>query len=218
MSFIRRRVLVTTIGLAAVALIVAGAWLLWPRGCTERPSVADLMLPGPLGEKSQGSAEAPVTLIEYASLTCTHCARFATTVHPTLKSRYIDTGKVRFIMREYPLDDLALAAAALARHMEGEKYFELIDQLFRAQADWAFVPNPAAALLRIARQAGLTQESFEGALTNQHILDGILSAARRGHEKFCVGSTPTFFINGTLHRGGFSVDELDRLVEPLLKR
>ena len=82
--------------------------------CSERPSIVELMQPGPLGEKSLGEASAPITVIEYASLTCSHCARFARNVYPVLKSRYIETGKVRYLMREAPTDQLALAAAALA--------------------------------------------------------------------------------------------------------
>ena len=222
MGFTRRRVLAATIGLAAVLAIVAGAWRFDVLGlatamCTDRPSMADLMQPGPLGEKSQGSASAPITIIEYASLTCSHCARFATTVYPMLKSRYIDTGKVRYILREAPTDQVALAAAALSRCVDDSKYFDLVDMLFRTQADWAFVQDHATALFRIARQAGFTQRSFERALDNQQVLDGIQWVAQRAQEKFCVDGTPTFFINGTVRHGEMTVDELDRLLQPLLK-
>jgi protein-disulfide isomerase len=222
MGFTRRRVLAATIGLAAVLAIVAGArrfdvFGLATAVCTEKPSIAELMQPGPLGEKSQGSANAPITIIEYASLTCSHCARFATTVYPTLKSRYIDTGKVRYIMREAPTDQLALAAAALSRCAGDDKYFDLVDVLFRTQADWAFVEDHATALFRIAKQAGFTQQSFERALANQQVLDGIQWVAQRAQEKFCVDGTPTFFINGTVHHGEMTVDELERLLQPRLK-
>jgi protein-disulfide isomerase len=221
-GFTRRWVVVATIGVAVVLAIVAGAWRFDVLGlatvaCTEKPSMADLMQPGPLGEKSQGSANAPITIIEYASLTCSHCARFATTVYPTLKSRYIDTGKVRYIMREAPTDQVAVAAAVLSRCVDNDKYFDLVDALFRTQADWAFVQDHATALFRIAKQAGFTQQTFDNALANQQILDGIQWVAQRAQEKFCVDGTPTFFINGTVHHGGMTVDELDRLLQPLLK-
>jgi hypothetical protein len=177
---------------AIVAVIMAGAWHCWGSGsCNERPSMAALMQQGALGEKSQGHADAPVTIIVYASLTCPHCARFATTVYPTLKARYIETGKVRFIMRDAPLNDLALAAAILAHCVDDDQYFEFVHTLFRTQADWAFASDPAAALLRIASQRGFTKEGFERALANRQVLEGILAVARRG-EKFCAGSTPTF--------------------------
>jgi protein-disulfide isomerase len=223
MSFRRTKIFAAAVGLTVIAVIAVGAWRLDLLGlatalCTEKPSMADLMQPGPLGEESQGSGNAPITVIEYASLTCTHCARFARNVYPVLKTRYIDTGKVHYIMREAPTDQLALAAAALARCAGDGRYFDLVDALFRTQTDWAFVQDPATALLRIAKQAGFTQQSFEGALSNQQVLDGIQWVAQRAQEKFCVDGTPTFFINGMIHHGEMTVDELDKLLEPFLKK
>jgi protein-disulfide isomerase len=216
-SLTRGRVVASMISLAIVAVIMAGAWHWWGDGaCNERPSMAALMQQGALGEKSQGRVDAPVTIIVYASLTCPHCARFATTVYPMLKARYIDTGKVRFIMRDAPLNDLALAAAILAHCVDDDQYFEFVQTLFRTQADWAFGQDPAAALLRIANQWGFTKESFERSLANRHVLEDILSVARRG-QKFCAGSTPTFFINGNIHHGNITVDQLDQLLQPLLR-
>jgi protein-disulfide isomerase len=221
-SFIRRRYILAAVGVVLVVAVAAGTWRFNLLGlasamCTETPSTAELIQPGPLGEEVQGNADAAITVIEYASLTCTHCARFAVNVYPALKSRYVDTGKVRYIMREAPTDSLALAAAALTRCAGDDKYFALVDVLFRTQAEWAFVQNPVEALSRIARQAGFTKQGFEAALADQQVFDGIVWVARRAQERFCVDGTPTFFINGTIHHGEMTVDQLDKLLQPLLK-
>src|SRR5215813_5755985 len=138
----------------------------------QAPSNEELMQPGPLGEQIMGKADAPVTFIEYASMTCSHCANFAVKVYPTLKSRYIETGKVRYIMREFPLDPLAAAGFMLARCAGDGKYFPMVETLFQKQKDWV-VQKPLEPLLAIAKQAGFTQQTFEECLANQKVLDGI---------------------------------------------
>jgi protein-disulfide isomerase len=175
----------------------------------------ELMQAGPLGEKALGAEDAPVTIIEYASMTCSHCARFATTTYPTLKTKYIDTGKVRFIFREFPLDSLAAGAVMLARCAPNDGYFPMVELLFEHQREWAFVEKPLDALFGLVRQTGFTQESFRACLGNQQILDGITEVRDRG-DKLGVESTPTFFINGQKHSGVLSIEELDKLIEPLL--
>jgi len=221
MKLARKIVALTAIGLAVLTAVAAWRFdalkSIATAVCAERPSIADLMQTGPLGEKSLGEASAPLIMIEYPSLTCSHCARFARNVYPVLKSRYIETGKVRYIIREAPTDPLALAAAALARCVDDEKYFDFVDALFSTQADWAFAHDPKVALLRVAKQAGITEQSFEEALANQQTLDGLEWVAHCAHENFCVDGTPTFFINGMIHRGEISVDELDKLLQPYLK-
>lgn len=176
----------------------------------------ELMVAGPLGEKAMGSATAPVTVIEYASMTCTHCAHFANEVFPKFKEKYVDSGKVRFILREFPLDPLAAAGFMLARCAGDDKYYPMVETLFRAQRGWVTAADPVAALQNLAKQAGFTQESFEQCLTNQPLLDGVEWVRQRGAEKFGVTSTPTFFINGKIQRGAPSVEELDALLQPLL--
>jgi protein-disulfide isomerase len=183
----------------------------------QAPAAEELMVPGPLGEQSQGAENAPVTIIEYASMTCSHCATFHLNTYPALKSRFIDTGKVRYILREFPLDPLAAGAFMLARCAGGDKYFALVDTLFHQQKQWAFTQNPIPPLLAIAKQAGFTEQSFETCLANQKVLDGIESVRQRGAEKFGVNSTPTFFINGKIHRGALSIGEIEKAVQPYLK-
>ena len=181
--------------------------------------MAELMKPEALPEMALGDEKAPVTVIEYASMTCPHCATFQETTFPELKKRYIDTGKVRYIFREFPLDNLAAAAFMLARcsaDTDSGKYFALIDTLFRQQRTWA-VEKPLPPLMAIAKQAGFTEQSFNACLSNQKVLDGIESIRQRAIKQFKVQSTPTFFINGTLHAGALSIDDMAKAIEPLLK-
>lgn len=178
----------------------------------------DILVAGPLGEQSLGDPSAPVTVIEYASMTCSHCATFHEETFTPFKEKYVDTGKVHFIFREYPLDALASSAFVLARCLPEERYFAFVDLLFHQQAVWAFSQNPAIELLRIGKQAGFTQESFKACLTNQKILDGVNWVKNRGSEEFGVRSTPTFFINGRKpsKNGALSLDDLSQEIDPLL--
>jgi protein-disulfide isomerase len=210
----------------ASAFVLAGGTLVSSLGealAQSGASVTDLMQPGPLPELSLGKADAPVTIIEYASMTCPHCAHFHKTVYPILKEKYIDTGKVRFIFREFPLDDLAVAASMLARCAGGtgsnassEKSLALIDVLFNAQDKWA-VRQPIPPLLQIAKQAGMTQASFDECLKDQKLYNDILAIRQRGSDSFKVESTPTLFINGKMQKGGVSVEELEKLIQAQLK-
>src|SRR5215472_16513738 len=177
---------------------------------------AELMQPGPLGEQAMGADNAPVTIIEYASMTCPHCANFAINTFPQIKEKYIDTGKVRYILREFPFDPIAAGAFMLARCAGKDKYFAVVDLLFRTQRTWA-VDHPLEPLLATVKQAGFTEESFKACLANQKVLDGIEWVRNRGAEKFKVDSTPTFFINGTIHKGAMSFEEMEKVIQPLLK-
>ncbi len=182
----------------------------------QNPSLAELMQPGPLGDMSIGSDTAPVTIIEYASMTCPHCAAFHKTTYPEFKKKYIDTGKVRFIFREFPLDQLAAAAFMLARCGGKERYFPLIETLFEQQNDWV-VQRPLAPLMAISKQAGISEQSFNECLKNQQVLDGIEEVRQRASQKLNVQSTPTFFINGKLFRGAVTMAEFDKEIAPYLK-
>jgi protein-disulfide isomerase len=189
----------------------------YPAGAAfAQPSDDELMVAGPLGEVTLGDPSAPVTVVEYASMTCSHCAHFHETTFTPFKEKYIDTGKVHFIFREFPLDPLATAAFMLARCVPEEQYMPLVDTLFSKQRTWAFSDNPANALFDVVKQAGFTQESFNACLTNQEILDGVTWVKNRGAEEFEVNATPTFFINGNKMSGSLSLETLDKEIEPLL--
>jgi protein-disulfide isomerase len=179
-------------------------------------ALADLMAPNPLGEMAIGDEKAPITVIEYASMTCPHCAHFSETTFPELKKRYIDTGKVRFMFREFPLDQLAAAGSILARCAGPDKYFPLIETLFAQQRVWV-VQKPLAPLMAIAKQAGLTQQAFETCLDNREMLEGIEKVRNQASEKFGVNSTPTLFVNGKRLAGALSIEELEKEFAPFLK-
>jgi protein-disulfide isomerase len=209
----RRTFCATAVGLFAGATGLAGVQ---SAALAQAPSKEELMQPGPLGEQALGSADAPVTMIEYASMTCSHCANFDVKVFPTLKSKYIEPGKLRYIMREFPLDPLAAAGFMLAR-CAGDKYFDVIDALFQTQQKWAFTREPLPQLLAVAKQLGFTQQSFDECLSNQKVLDGIDAVRQRATEKFGVNSTPTFFINGNIHRGEMTLEETEKALQSHLK-
>ena len=169
----------------------------------------------PLGDVWLGAADAKVTIIEYASLTCSHCATFHKDTWPQLKAKYVDTGKVRFTLREFPLDPLATAGFMLSRCNGNAKYEAMTDMLFAQQRNWAFTEKPLDALVSLVRQAGFTQESFEACLKRQDIYDAVQQVKNRG-EKLGVSSTPTFFINGQLRSGALSIAEFEKIIDPLL--
>jgi protein-disulfide isomerase len=183
----------------------------------QTPTPEDLAQAGPEGDIVLGTDNAPVTIIEYASMTCTHCAHFSTTTFPELKKRYIDTGKVRFIMREFPLDPLAAAGFMLARCAGADKYMPLVEVLFAKQQEWA-VNKPLDPLLEVVKQFGFTKESFDACLKNQKVFVGIEWVRKRASEQLGVTATPTFFVNGTMHRGAIESDELDKLIQPYLEK
>jgi protein-disulfide isomerase len=180
------------------------------------PSPADLAEQGPAGDVVLGSDKAPVTIIEYASMTCPHCAHFSEETFPELKKRYIDTGKVKFIFREFPLDALAAAGFMLARCAGNDKFLPIIETLFAKQGAWV-VKEPIEPLKSIAKQFGFTEESFNQCLANQKVLDNIQAVRDRAVQKFAVNSTPTFFVNGKRLQGDVSIDALAKEIDPYLK-
>jgi protein-disulfide isomerase len=210
------------IGTGAIAFIGVGAAVGFSVVDSNQPVLAqsamqaELMKPGPLGDMSLGDEKAPVTIIEYASMTCPHCANFHETTYPELKKKYIDTGKVRFIFREFPLEQLAAAASMLARCGGKERFFPMVETLFQQQRTWA-VQRPLQPLMAIGKQAGLSEAGFNECLKNQQVLDGIEDVRKRAAEKLNVQSTPTFFVNGKQLRGSATLAEFEKEMAPYLK-
>jgi protein-disulfide isomerase len=202
-------------GASALALSVALGDLAGLAPIAPAQAQGLLMQPGPLGEMALGDEKAPVTIIEYASMTCPHCAHFHATTYPVLKTRYIDTGKVRFIFREFPLDQLALAAFMLARCAGPDKYFPMIETLFQQQKEWV-TQKPLGPLLAIAKQAGMSEEAFNACLEDKKVMEGIEDVRQRAI-KLKVQSTPSFFINGQPMRGSFSIEEFEKQMAKYLK-
>jgi protein-disulfide isomerase len=183
---------------------------------TSGPTMEALMADPPLPDIVEGK-DAPVTIVEYASMTCGHCAAFHANTYPALISKYVDTGKVRFILREFPLDPLATAAFMLARCSGPEKRDAVVGLLFQQQKNWVSSNKPIEALASIVKQTGMSQDSFKACLTDDSLRNKIDEMRDIAERKFGVEATPTFFINGTKHSGEFSAEDLDKLLEPFLK-
>jgi protein-disulfide isomerase len=199
--------------LAAAAFAVLG--FAAPAFAQKAPSgkvpVEELMGPNALPDIVEGKAGAPVTIVEYASMTCSHCAAFHKDVFPTLKKNFIDTGKVKFILREFPLDPLATAAFMLARNA-GDKRDAVVDLLFAQQKNWAFVDKPLDGLANVLKQTGVGQEKFEATLKDQQLFENVSKVRDRAAEKFGINSTPTFFINGDRYSGEISEADLEKIL------
>ena len=182
-------------------------------------SASDVAKPVSLPDMALGPANAPVTITEFASMTCPHCSAFNETVFPKIKSEYIDTGKIRYIFREFPLDIKAAAGSMLSRCIakdDAAKYFAVTDMLFRQQNDWV-MKNTTETLTRIGKQAGLTQQQVETCLKDQALLDKIAADQKYAADVLRVDSTPTFFINGEKIKGETSFEEFDKRIKSLLK-
>ena len=180
-------------------------------------SVDELMQPGPLPDLTFGSPNAPITLVEYASLTCPHCAAFHNNVLPQLRQKYIATGKVRLVLREFPLDNLAAAAAMLGRCAGEGKAFALFAVLYARQNEWAFVAKPVPELFRFAKFADFTKTSFDDCLRDQKLLDDVAAVRSRASKEFGVTVTPTFFVNGQRLERGATFEDFEKAFAPLLK-
>jgi protein-disulfide isomerase len=168
------------------------------------------------GDHVMGDAKAPITMIEYASLTCPHCAHFNTTVLPELEKKWVATGKVRLIYRDFPLDQIATKAAQLAECAGNDKYYAVLDMIFRGQGTWAVAQDPIAELSKSLRIAGMGENEVKACLANDAVATGVINDYRGG-ETLGVNSTPTIFVNGEQFKGARSVEEFDALLTKLSK-
>jgi protein-disulfide isomerase len=169
--------------------------------------------PSPIGEMALGAETAKVTIIEYASASCPHCANFHKTTFEALKKDYIDTGKVRFVMREFPHNDAGLAGFMVARCAPPDKYFPIMGMIFEQQEKW--FANPIEGLFSIAQLAGMSRADFDACLKNEQVAKGILDV-RKQAEVFGVDSIPTFFINGQRYDGEQTIEDMKKVIDPLL--
>ena len=171
-----------------------------------------------LTEKVLGNENAPITLIEYASLTCHHCATFHNEVLPKIKSDYIDTGKLKFIYRDFPLDHYALMASMIARCAGNKKFFTFLKVLFKEQPKWTAAKDPFIALGHIARIGGIGKEEFKSCVGNKAIEDGILKSRIEADREFKIESTPTLIINGEKYDGSRTFKKLKKYIDKLLTK
>lgn len=168
-----------------------------------------------------GAENAPVVIIEYASLTCPHCARFHGDVLPKIKSDYVDRGLVKFIYRDFPLDGAALRAAQIARCLPPERYFTFMDVLFRQQEQWAAGRDVGAIVDRVkqlAALAGLSRDRAEACSTDAESQKKIVEMAQAGERDYQIRATPTIVINGKRHAGSNTLEELEKILQPLVKK
>lgn len=182
-------------------------------------SATDVAKPVSLPDMALGPKDAAVTVTEFASMTCPHCAAFTKDVFPKIKEAFIDTNKIRFVFREFPLDIKAAAGSMLSRCIakdDSAKYFAVTELLFKTQEDWV-MKDTAAALTRIGKQAGLSQKEVEDCLKDQALLDKIAADQKYANDVLKVNSTPTFFINGDKLTGETSFEEFSKKITPLLK-
>lgn len=210
---LNRRYMLAGTGLALVGL--AGYWKFGLKEASEEEATG-LSAPSPLGDVFLGDEDAPVTIIEYASMTCPHCSAFHSQVLPSLKEKYIETGKLKLIFREFPLDPRAFAGSMLARCAPEEFYFPMVDVLFKQQSQWARAEDPRIPLLQIAKLAGFTQESFDACLINKEIADNINLVKNTAAQQYGVNSTPYFFINENKYNGRYTVDAMSEAIDALL--
>ena len=210
-----RRMLLLTLSLSAIGVglgLSALPVLAETKGPTEVP-VEELMKPGPMGEIALGKPDAKVTIVEYASMTCGHCAHFTKESGRSSRRSTSTPARSYYIFREFPLDNLAAAASMLARCAGGDKTMPLIEVMFEKQKEWAFGEgNPVPKLFEFAKQAGFTQESFDKCLTDQKLLDNITSGRTRAADVFGVNATPTFFINGKKLDGAPTMEAFDKMI------
>lgn len=169
-----------------------------------------------VGETAIGDPDAPVTMIEYSSLSCPHCANFHNNTFPELQKRYIETGKVRMIFRDFPLNQPAVLATVVAHCGGPERYVGFIDVMFKTQATWAQSHDPVSELKKLARLGGLREEQVDACLNDQNLVDSILKGRVDWQREHDVRSTPTFVINNEVYPGNRSIDEFAAIIEPLI--
>ncbi len=168
-----------------------------------------------LADKVLGDENAPVEIIAYESLTCPHCASFHQNAWPEIKKQYVDTGKAKLVFRDFPFDAVGLRAAMMARCADEERYFGLLEVLFKSQVDWSRAQDPMKALEGIGRLAGLDEAAFDACMADEALMDGILKRRQEAQSEFDVSSTPTFIINGTKVVGAQPFEAFDEVIAPL---
>ncbi len=202
-----------------VAVAIAGAGYYFYSQQTTKNSAATTDGAEKLAENVMGNKDAPITIIEYSSMTCGHCAAFHNDTLPGLKEKYIKTGKVKYIVREFPLDQLATAAFMLGRCLpKKDAYFDFVDVLYAKQKEWAYAEDRVGSLKKLAKQAGFTDETFQACLDDKKLFAQVLAVKNAGTAEFRIRSTPTFFVNGTRLEGSQPLEEFEKLFKPLLEK
>lgn len=182
------------------------------------PAFALPTLEEAMKDRVLGKASAPITIIEYSSLTCPHCMAFHLDILPDIKMHYIDTGKVKLIYRDFPLGGLAMAAAMMARCAQPERYFGILEMLFRNQRAWAGSKDPMTSLTRIGRLAGLSDKDVQACMQNKILWKTIQKRADNAGKKYKINATPSFVINGETIAGVESFETFNKIFDALLAK
>lgn len=185
------------------------------RKVIENPTIADVMQTGHLPEMALGKPDAPVTVVQYASLTCPHCREFHEKTYPEFKRTYVDTGKVRYILREFPIGKQSGNATVALRCAKPEKYFELYGKFMMQQASWVSQEVRLDPIFEVAKQVGITRPEFDACYKNQAMIDGLKWVKERGRTLGVIG-TPNFFIDGKLVKSTPQMADLRAMIDPLL--
>ena len=186
------------------------------REVIEKPSIAEIMQPGPLPEMWLGRKDAPVTIVQYASMTCPYCRQFQLETLPVLKREYIDTGKVRYVLRaEFPIGKQSGLATIALRCAPPDKYFVLYDKLMRQQAAWVSQEVRPDPIFKVAHEVGMTRAQFDSCRENRGMIDALNSIKERGRTLGIIG-TPNFFVEGKLVKSVLGIKEIREMVDPLL--
>lgn len=200
--------------LAGAAILGAGFAAPSAFAADSKIDLTDLNVVPKEGDMVLGPDTAKVTLIEYGSASCPHCAEFYKDTYTKLKTDYIDTNKIKFIFREFPHNDQGLAAFMLARCSPKEKYFPLLDIFFTTQEKW--VPDAFNGLKAIAQQTGMSADDFDKCLKNKDVAQGILDVRQKASDSYGVTGIPYLFLNGKVYDGDRSYDAMKKAIDPLL--
>lgn len=203
-------------GLGLLALVHGAAWSADSKVEAPPPEATFDAVPVTAGDNVLGRAGAPVTIVEYASFTCPHCARFHADILPGLKEAYIDTGKARLVYRDFPLDRAAFAASMVARCTTGNRYFGVVDLLYREQSRWAGARDTMAALRRLATLAGISKKKLDACLKDEKIQNAVLQQRLTATQEFKVTSTPTLIVNGAKYHGGLTLEQFRAVIDRAL--
>jgi protein-disulfide isomerase len=219
----RKQLLLAVVGIAVIGIVIAAYFVFFGGGSSESAATGDRSnVTLVASDRRLGSPKAPLLVVEYAAPTCPHCAHFDTDIFPQFKQNYIETGKVYYVFRVFPLSSVDVAAEAMARCLPADNYFQFIDLLFRNQSKWDpdgyQIPDVHAALVQMGRIAGMSAEQVDRCINDQAAQQGITKVGEDANKRYGINGTPSFVINGQIHGPFQNYQELKDYIDPLLAK